>query len=104
MPQTHGTTLFKDRKQFLLALREIDRARPVKLSTPELKAVLAALGERDETSAICRDKQGNPEPDAELRDTEIVPLKEGVEEYFRREVLPHVRGCLDRPQQDQGGV
>jgi len=88
--QTHGTTLFKDRKQFLLALREIDRVRQVKLSAPELKAVLAALGERDETATICRDKQGNPEPDADLRDTETVPLKEGVEEYFRREVLPHV--------------
>jgi len=86
----HGDTLFKDRKQFLLALREIDRARGVKLSAPELKAVLAALGERDETASICRDKQGNPEPDTDLRDTETVPLKEGVEEYFRREVLPHV--------------
>ncbi|ADW16440.1 N-6 DNA methylase [Desulfobulbus propionicus DSM 2032] len=86
----HGDTLFKDRKQFLLALREIDRARGVKLSAPELKAVLAVLGERDETASICRDKQGNPEPDTDLRDTETVPLKEGVEEYFRREVLPHV--------------
>jgi type I restriction enzyme M protein len=86
----HGDTLFKDRKQFLLALREIDRARGVKLSAPELKAVLAALGERDETASICRDKQGSPEPDTDLRDTETVPLKEGVEEYFRREVLPHV--------------
>jgi type I restriction enzyme M protein len=47
----------------------------VKLAAPELKAVLAALGERDETAAICRDKQGHPEPDAELRDTETVPLK-----------------------------
>lgn len=86
----HGDTLFKDRKQFLLALRELDRARGVKLSAPELKAVLAALGERNETASICRDKQGNPEPDTDLRDTETVPLKEGVEEYFRREVLPHV--------------
>ncbi len=28
--------------------------------------------------------------DADLRDTETVPLKESIEEYFRREVLPHV--------------
>ena len=34
--------------------------------------------------------KGQPEPDAELRDTENVPLKESIEEYFRREVLPHV--------------
>lgn len=30
------------------------------------------------------------EPDPNLRDTENVPLKEDIEAYFRREVLPHV--------------
>lgn len=30
------------------------------------------------------------EPDADLRDTENVPLKEDVQAYFEREVLPHV--------------
>lgn len=86
----HGNTLFLDRKQFLLTLRDIDRAHDVRLSAPELKAVLAALGERHETSNICTDRQGNPEPDADLRDTETVPLKESIDEYFQREVLPHV--------------
>jgi type I restriction enzyme M protein len=33
--------------------------------------------------------KGKPQPDADLRDTENVPLSEGVEEYFKREVLPH---------------
>jgi type I restriction enzyme M protein len=88
--EQHGETLFKDRKQFLIALREIDRARGIKLSAPELKAVLAALGERDETAEICVDRKGEPEPDTDLRDTESVPLKESIEEYFEREVLPHV--------------
>ena len=88
--EQHGETLFKDRKQFLIAQREIDRARGVKLAAPELKAVLAALGERDETAEICRDRKGEPEPDSDLRDTESVPLKESIEEYFEREVLPHV--------------
>ena len=62
----------------------------MRLSAPEIKAVLSALGERDETAEICRDRDGNPEPDAELRDTESVPLKESIAEYFQREVLPHV--------------
>ena len=34
--------------------------------------------------------KGKPQPDADLRDTENVPLTEGVEAYFKREVLPHV--------------
>jgi type I restriction enzyme M protein len=33
--------------------------------------------------------KGKPEPDAELRDTENVPLREDVNAYFAREVLPH---------------
>ena len=34
--------------------------------------------------------KGNPEPDAELRDAETVPLTEEIKEYFKREVLAHV--------------
>jgi len=82
--------LFKDRTAFLTELRTLDRERDVRLSAPELKAVLAALGERDDTAEICRDRDGQPEPDADLRDTETVPLKESIEAYFKREVLPHV--------------
>jgi type I restriction enzyme M protein len=52
--------------------------------------VVRALGERDETAEVCCDQDGNPEPDPDLRDTETVPLKERIEEYFKREVLPHV--------------
>jgi type I restriction enzyme M protein len=33
--------------------------------------------------------KGKPAPDADLRDTENVPLSEDVEAYFAREVLPH---------------
>jgi len=54
------------------------------LSASEIKAVLAALGRaRREPPEICRDRDGQPEPDADLRDTETVPLKESIEEYFQ---------------------
>jgi type I restriction enzyme M protein len=33
-------------------------------------------------------KKGKPQPDADLRDTENVPLKEDIQAYFQREVLP----------------
>lgn len=45
---------------------------------------------RNESGEIIRDKKGNPVPDSNLRDTETVPLKEDIYEYFKREVLPHV--------------
>lgn len=44
----------------------------------------------DENGEIVTDKKGNPKPDPKLRDTESVPLTEDIEEYFKREVLPHV--------------
>ena len=85
----HGDTVYKDRRAFLTDLRETDRAANVRLTAGELRVVLAALGERDETAEICRDRHGNLEPDPELRDTESVPLKESIQAYFEREVLPH---------------
>jgi type I restriction enzyme M protein len=50
--------------------------------------------ERDEAGEIVREargkKKGQPKADSQLRDTEDVPLSEDVDEYFKREVLPHV--------------
>lgn len=82
--------LFLDRAEFHEAISAAVRATGLKLSLPERKLILAALGERDECAVVCRDVQGNPEPDPELRDTEIVPLTEAIQTYFEREVLPHV--------------
>ena len=44
---------------------------------------------RNEKGEIELDRKGNPVPDADLRDFENVPLREDIEEYFKREVLPH---------------
>ena len=52
--------------------------------------IVMALSERDENAEICLDKNGNPEPDPELRDHELVPLVEDWRDYMKREVLPFV--------------
>jgi type I restriction enzyme M protein len=48
---------------------------------------------RDEAGNIVLSQKGKlkgkPQPDANLRDTENVPLQEDVKAYFKREVLPH---------------
>ena len=62
----------------------------MRLAAPERKAVLATLAERDPAATICRDRNGNPEPDTELRDTETVPLGQDIDDYMTREVLPYV--------------
>jgi type I restriction enzyme M protein len=43
------------------------------------------------------------EPDAELRDFENIPLKEDIDEYFQREVRPHVQDAwMDRNKDKVG--
>lgn len=86
-----GKKIFKNRLEFLKELKELDRKLDIRLGAPELKAVLEALSEKDETADVCKDAKGNPEPDNDLRDTENVSLKENIEDYFKREVLPHVK-------------
>lgn len=85
-----ASTLWKDRDAFNKALgKELGNAG-IRLSSPQRKVVLGGLSERDQTAEICVDSKGNPEPDPQLRDTENVPLKEDIHEYFAREVTPHV--------------
>ena len=95
-------TLVKDRNEFEKLLDAAAKKSGTKLAAPVRKAILSALSERDETASICRDADGMPEPDPDLRDTESVPLAAGkdpadvdgipasVREFFAREVLPHV--------------
>jgi type I restriction enzyme M protein len=84
------STLFTERASFEKVLAKTAREAGVKLAAPVTKAILSALSERNGGAEICRDKDGNPEPDPELRDTESVPLAESIEAFFEREVKPHV--------------
>ncbi|MBQ6992091.1 MAG: N-6 DNA methylase [Clostridia bacterium] len=51
----------------------------ITIETPEI----------DENQEFIKDKKGNIKADSNKRDYENVPLKEDVEEYFKREVLPY---------------
>ena len=84
-----ASVLHRNREQFSKLLKKALTAHSVSLSTPELKALMSALSERDPGADICTSK-GQPEADAGLRDNENVPLGESVYDYFQREVIPHV--------------
>jgi type I restriction enzyme M protein len=88
--QTLAGKTYMQRDKFTTALEAALKKQGLKLKAPVLKAILAGIGERDDTAEICRDSDGNPEPDTDLNDTENVPLKENIETYFAREVTPHV--------------
>ncbi len=110
-----GTILYTNRPKFEAVLDAAFKKAGIKISGPVKKALLAALSEKDPNADICLDTKGKQEPDADLRDTEIVELpddvvlplplgydnetghdkllalvKEHCENYLKKEVLPHV--------------
>ena len=85
-----GDGLFSNRDEFEKAMRKALKEANVKIGATMKKVILAALSERDEAADICMDKNGQPEPDTDLRDHELVPLDEDWRDYFAREVEPFV--------------
>ena len=56
-----------------------------------------------ENGEIVKDKKGNVKTDGSLRDTERVPLGVDIEEYFEREVKPHLpESFMDRSKDSIG--
>lgn len=98
----------QDQKALLTSLRtnyengvlydyfSLDKAFKVKgntfpaLSTTAVKAITNHFAERDDDFDVVKDAKGVDIIDPSLNDTESIPLKESIDEYFHREVLPHV--------------
>ena len=106
---------YMDRSVFEADVMTAAKPTGIKILRPIKKAIFTALAERDQDAEICRDSEGRPEPDGELRDTENIPLPQGtvlplsidfgpnkpndllvkafrdtINAYIAREVLPHV--------------
>lgn len=62
----------------------------VKSNKTFITALLAAFGRKDPEAEPVIDAQGKFVPDTDLTDYENVPYLESIEDYFAREVLPHV--------------
>jgi len=58
------------------------------LSSNFIKNIILALSEHDDSADYVLDKKGNKIPDPNLRDSEKIPLKQDIKEYFKREVKP----------------
>jgi len=85
------TKIYLDREEFLKDLKnqfKVDKIDFIKGAL--LKSIWSSIGIRDEDAVVCKNSKGIFEPDTSLRDSETIPLKEDIEEYFKREVLPHV--------------
>ncbi len=109
-----GYAPFQDDAKFLSIL--VNRLS-FRISKGLIKSIRATLAAKDASAEPVRDL--NPEdmpftdfealadwdilPDPALRDYENIPLKEDIDEYFRREVAPHVPDAwMDRSKDKVG--
>jgi len=104
----HRGSTFETQKEIVKALGR--RVADAGIATVAQKAVWSGLAVRDDQAPVIIDRRGNPEPDADLRDQENVPLppipvsfegdpterfasleyQTAVDDYMRDEVLPYV--------------
>lgn len=62
----------------------------VGITSKLIEKIADGLSLMDKEAEIQKDKKGNIIYDKETADTEIVPFKEDIESYMKREVLPHI--------------
>ena len=85
-----NTLEYMDRDKFIKDLKAKSKEFDIQLSAGLIKAIVNAIGVRNEDAVVCKDSKGNIESDNSLKDTESIGLKEDVYEYFEKEVKPHV--------------
>ena len=57
----------------------------------------------EEKEVVVKDKKGNPKPDPALREDERIPSAEDINDYFRREIEPHLPDSwMDRKKDKVG--
>ena len=88
--QEHDDVVFTQRQAFHDDLTtRLDQAGLV-LTPAVLRTVLAELGEHDDDGELVTKRNGDPEPNTELRDTENVPWDVDIHQYLEEEVKPFI--------------
>ena len=85
-----NTLEYMDRDKFIKDLKAKSKEFDIALPAGLIKAIVNAIGVRNEDAEVCKDSKGNIESDSSLKDTESIALKDDVYEYFEKEVKPHV--------------
>lgn len=74
-----------------------------KLTPAFIKQIITALSEHDDKADYVVGNKKNKKPDPKLRDTEKIPLKKDVDEYFEEEVLKYYSDAwMDRKKDKIG--
>ncbi|MEZ4954386.1 MAG: hypothetical protein R2825_12535 [Saprospiraceae bacterium] len=94
MQAVFGKGVNRDFNKLKKSLNDYVKKEEIKLTAKERKAFTEAITWKDEEAEPIikkKTKEGiEYEPDSDLRDNENIPLKDDIQAYFKREVLPHV--------------
>jgi hypothetical protein len=86
-------TQWMDREEFIDEVELTFNMHGVDVRNSVYNAIERALGEQNDDAEICRDGNGNPEHDGDLRERERVPLGTDPREYFEEEVAPYLENA-----------
>ncbi len=107
LKEVFGTALHRDFNCVKLRWEEHLKRKGLTVKIAEQKAIWAAFTTKDEKGEPVIRKESRLgveyESDPELRDTESVPLKERIEDFFEREVRPYVRDAWIDHEKTQRG-
>lgn len=67
------------------------------------RQIIVHRPEKDESGKLILDKSGKPKSDKSMKDTENIPLKEDIDEYFEREVKPYAPDAWYDPAETKIG-
>ncbi|MCK5283502.1 MAG: SAM-dependent DNA methyltransferase [Nanoarchaeota archaeon] len=99
--KTVGDKLYKNWDEFETKVK--NALKELKLSPAFVKNIILKLSEHDETAEYVVDAKGKKQADSNLRDSEKIPLKEDIQEYFDREVKPYYSNAwMDRKKDKIG--
>lgn len=82
-----------DRKKFIDEVELRFNMNGIDVRNSVYNAIERALGEQNIEAEICRDGNGNPEHDSDLRERERVPLGTDPYEYFEQEIEPYLENA-----------
>ena len=81
--------------------KQINTKVTSKLTASNLKLLQKYLSEHDEEAELIKDAKGKLVANPDLRDYENVPLNQDINEYFQKEVIPHVpQAWIDEAKTD----
>lgn len=81
---------YKSFEEFSEDIKEAFTKADYKIDSPKQKTLASILAKKDKNAEPEKDSKGNKIADSELRDYENIPVKDDIDKYFAKEVLPYV--------------